>query len=350
MAGVFDHVVEVALAVEAMGLGAGGDCGAPGGEEGASGPVGGLIFEERGEVATVEGFVADTGDAGEGEQGREEVDGAGDLGDGAALGELGWPGDVADGADAAFIGGAFFAFHAAGPAVGVGAVVGEVDDDGVVGEVVLFEACEDAADIAVLVFQHGVGAAGLFGDFLGGLGGGLGDGFVFEAGPVRFGGGPGGVGGGEGDVAEEGLVFAAVDEVEGAVGADVNDVAFGADHFAVVFEGGVEVFAPMAGGVAEVFVEATGHGVVGPLGAVVPFAEGAGGVTGGFEGVGEGFFIEIEAFLAGGDAFDAAARVVAAGEEFGAGGGADGADEEAVEGDAGLGDGVDVGGGELGVA
>ncbi len=350
LAGVVDHVVEVALAIEAMGLGAGGDGGAPGGEEGAVGPVGLLVFEERGEVAAVEGFVADTGNAGEGEQGGEEVDGAGDLGDGAALGELGGPGDVADGADAAFVGLAFFAFHATGPAIGVGAVVGEVNDDGVFGEVVLFEAVEDAADIAVLVFEHGVGAAGLFGDFLGGLGGGLGDGFVFEAGPVGLGGGPGGVGGGEGDVAEEGFVFAAVDELEGAVGADIDDVAFGADHFAFVFEGGVEVFAPMAGGVAEVFVEAACHGVVGPLGTVVPFAEGTGGVTGGFEGVGEGFFVEVESFLAGGDAFDAASGVVAAGEELGAGGGTDGADEEAVEGDAGFGDGVDVGGGELGVA
>ncbi len=234
--------------------------------------------------------------------------------------------------------------------MGVGAVVGEEKDDGVVGEFEVVEALQNAADVPVLVLDHGEGAAGVGGVLLVGGGGVLRERLVFEFLPVGVGHGPRGVRGGERDEGEERAVLVFVDEGEGAVGADVDDVAGGADHAAVVVEGRVEVFAPVAGGVAEVFVEAAGPGVVGPLGAVVPFAEGAGGVAGGLEGVGDGFLREVEAFLSGGYAADAAARVPAAGEEFGAGGRADGLDVEAIERDAAAGDAVDVGRGDLAVA
>ena len=309
-----------------------------------------MFQEQRREIAAVERFGADTGNAGERREGREQVDGAGDLGDRVAGGKLGGPANPERRAHAAFVGGGFAVFHPAVVAERIGAVVGEVDDDGVFSDAEFFEAAENAANVGVLVFHHGKGATGFIELFAGGVGGGLGNGFIFEARPVGGGRGPRRVGRGEGHVAEKRFRAMALDEVEGAVGADIDDVAGGADHTAVFLEGRVEVFAPMAGGVAEVFVEAAGLRVVGPLAAVVPFAEGAGGVAGGFEGVGEGFFVEVETLEAGGDAAHAGAGVVAAGEEFGAGGSADGLDKKAVEADAAGGDGVDVGRADGGVA
>ena len=301
-----------------------------------------MFQEQRREIAAVERFGADTGNAGERREGREQVDGAGDLGDRVAGGKFGGPAHPERGAYAALVGGGFAVFHAAVVAERIGAVVGEVDDDGIFGDAEFFEEAENAADVGVLVFHHGEGAAGLVEFFAGGVGGGLRDGFILEARPVGGGRGPRRVGRGEGHVAEKRFRVMALDKVEGAVGADIDDVAGGADHTAVFLEGRVEVFAPMAGGVTEIFVEATGFGVVGPLAAVVPFAESAGGIAGGSEGVGEGFFVEVEALEAGGDAAHAGAGVVAAGEEFGAGGSADGLDKKAVEAHAAGGDGVDV--------
>ena len=77
------------------------------------------------------------------------------------------------------------------------------------------------------------------------------------------------------------------------VGQVVGDVALAADGLAVVLERRVEVVAPVAGGEAVVFVEAAGVGMVGLLDAVVPLAEGAGGVAGGFERLGDGLLVEV---------------------------------------------------------
>lgn len=87
-----------------------------------------------------------------------------------------------------------------------------------------------------------------------------------------------------------------------------------------------------------------------PLAAVVPFAEGARGVTGGFQRLGERFFLEIEPFLAGADAAHAGPRMIPAGEHLGTGGRADGTDEETVERHAIAGQGIDVRRGEIGIS
>ena len=71
--------------------------------------------------------------------------------------------------------------------------------------------------------------------------------------------------------------------------------------------------------------------MIGILRAVVPLAEGAGGVAGRLEGLGDGLLVEVQPLAAGRDAAHAAARMVAAGEELGARGRADRADEEPVE-------------------
>ena len=70
------------------------------------------------------------------------------------------PADEEGRAEAALVDGALAAFHAAVPAIGIGAVVREVNDDGVVLEFQIVETFEDAADVPVDVFTHGQGGAG----------------------------------------------------------------------------------------------------------------------------------------------------------------------------------------------
>ena len=115
------------------------------------------------------------------------------------------------------------------------------------------------------------------------------------------------------------------------VGQIVGDVSLAADQLPVVLQDRVEVLPPVAGGEAVEFVEAAGHGMVGILGAVVPFAEGRRDVAGGVEGVGDRLFVKVQPLGPRAHAMDSAARMVAAGEEFGPGGRAERADEEAIE-------------------
>ena len=92
-------------------------------------------------------------------EGGAEIDGAGDGLHLRAGGDLSRPAYKERRAHAAFVGGRLSAFHAARPAVAIRAVVREVDDDGIVLEVQFLEFGEDAADVAVLVLEHGLRAA-----------------------------------------------------------------------------------------------------------------------------------------------------------------------------------------------
>ena len=267
-----------------------------------------------------------------------------------AGGKFGGPPPVADGAHPAFVGSAFFTLQAASPAHGVRAIVGEVEDDGVLFQLVLGQLLEDAAHIAILVFHHGEGAAGLVRVFLLRFGGLLGERKIFEALPIRLRHAPWGVGGGEGNVAKERFLVVPPDEAEGAVGADIHEVSPGPDHAAIFFEGSIEVFAPVAGGIAEELIKTACGRMVGPLAAVMPFSKGPGGVSGGLKGIREGFFCEVQPFPARGDAAHTAARVVASGEHFGTGRGADRANEKVLKGYSGAGNAINVWRTDLGVA
>ena len=310
----------------------------------------GAFAQQRGEVAAVDAFVADARHARQGVQGGAQVDGPGDGLHLRAGGDPSGPADEQGGADAAFVGRAFLALHPAGPSRGVRSVVGKIDDDRVVLEVQFLEFRQDATDVAVLVLEHGPDAAGGVGFLVLRIGRGLGDGLVLAADPILRRYGKRRVRRREGHVAQEGLGFVAVDELQRLFGQDVDDVALRGFHHPVVLERGVEIFAPVAGRVAPEGIEAAGERVVRPLAAVVPFAEDPRDVAGGLERVGEGLFVEVHALLSGGDPVDAEPPMVAAGQEFGTGGGADGLDEETVEVRAGLGEGVDVGRGHLAIA
>ena len=147
---------------------------------------------------------------------------------------------------------------------------------------------------------------------------------------------------GEGHVAQEGLSLVAINELEGLLGQDVDDVAFGRLHDAVVLEWSIEVFTPMAGGVAPEGIETAGERVVRPLAAIVPLAKNPRDVAGGLEGVGEGLLVEVHTLMSGGDAGDAEATVVASGQELRASGGADRLHEEAIEVRSALGERIDI--------
>ena len=90
--------------------------------------------------------------------------------------------------------------------------------------------------------------------------------------------------------------------------------------------------------------------MVRPLAAVMPFAEDAGDVASGLEGFGKGMLVQIHALLSGRNAVDSCPSVVAAGQEFSTRRRADGLDVKAIEVRSGLGDRIDVRGGELLVA
>ena len=152
---------------------------------------------------------------------------------------------------------------------------------------------------------------------------------------------------GEGHVAQEGFALVAIDELQGLLGQDVDDVALGGLHDAIVLERRVEVFAPVSGSVAPEGIETAGERVIRPLATVVPLAEDARHVACSLEGIGEGLLVEVHALLAGGDTVHAEATVVAPGEELGASGGADWLYKEAIEVCAALGERVEVRGCEL---
>ena len=262
--------------------------------------------------------------------------GGGEVGSGLDLaGPAGGEGD----AEAAFI----HVLLLAAPWAVVGfvfedaAVVTGEDDEGVVGKVQLVQGVEDLADAVVHVLDEGdefgpdVGHAWLAGfDFFDPVG-------RWLNGVVR---------GVVSEIEEEGGVFRAAggDVIHGPLGEEVGCMALGVDDVAVVAHEVVavaEVGPVIVHHVAEEAVEVVEPPVergVGRFQAEVPLADDGAVVAGGLE-VGrnhDGIVGEVAPGVFGpvaDDAGDAHAVGVAAGEECGAGGGADGAvGEEVVHG------------------
>ena len=343
LTGIGDHVVEHPATVEPVGLRACADLAVLVREDEAwrQGQRG--AEQQRRQIDAVEGFGADARHAGERGERGEEIDRAGDVADHPAGFDLARPPHEERRTHAAFIDGAFAPLHPAGPTKTVRTVVGKINHNGVFAEAQCIKFSEHAAHVPVLVFQHRVGAARMVGVFLRRIGRELDELGILEIVPVFFRCGPRRVRGGKRNVTEKGFRAVAVDEVEGLVGAKIDDVAALADHLAIVLQRWVEVFAPMTGRVPVVFVETAGHGVIGPLAAVVPFAEGARGVTARLKGVGEGFLVGVQTFESGGDAAHAAARMIATGEKLGPGRRAHRANIIAIKLRTVAADGVDVG-------
>ena len=294
----------------------------------------GGVFEEGDEAFAVLWLISGGLGGGDFDQGGVEIDVDGrDAAGRAGFGDAG-PADDEGDAGAAFVEAAFAAaeggvvgdvaafFHEAFAFVAAdAAVVAGEDEDGVVAEVEFIKLGHDATDAFVDAGDHGgvdrvvvTGDAGLGFEFL----------YEFFLGLI------GGVDTEVGEVEEEGGVFFALDEVDGFVGEEVSEVGvFGDVGFGVGLE--VDVFAIGDEG----FVEAAFAGVMAAAFAEVPFAEHGGGVTGGFEGLGEDGDVEGEAGdVIGGaegaglpveavdaaDGVDAGAGTVLAAHEGGAGG------------------------------
>ena len=226
--------------------------------------------------------------------------------------------------------------------MGVRAVIGEIDHQRILGETQLIELRQHASHIAVLVFKHRIGAAGVVGVLLFRIHGRLGDEQVPEFSPIALRCRPGRMRGGEGDVAEKRLLPVPHDEIQRLVRADIHDVALRPHHPAVLFQRRIEVLAPVPRGVAEIFREAAPRRVIRVLRAVVPFSEGSRRITRRLERIGEGFLIEVDPLLPGRDPCHAGARVIASGEHLRAGGRAERADVEVLQGRPVRGDRVDV--------
>src|SRR5262245_14949577 len=95
-------------------------------------------------------------------------------------------------------------------------------------------------------------------------------------------------------IAEEWPIAIRLDEGDRLVGQIVGDVAFAAHGLAIVFKRRIEVFAPMPGREAVVFLEAARVGMVGPLAAVVPFAERAGAIAEGAKNLSESCLVQVK--------------------------------------------------------
>ncbi len=236
-------------------------------------------------------------------------------------------------ADAAFVGGALAALHAAVPARPVGAVVAKVDNDRVVGDAHVVQLVEQTADIPINVLAHGQSRADVAEVLLLGFAVAHLELEVLELVPPAIGNLHRGMRGVVGEVAEE--RFARLDrighELHRLVGEVVDAEAFALHEPAVVFQRRAEVVAPVAGAEAVILVKAAPVRVVGILHPVVPLAEGPGPVSARLEGVADGRLIQVESFTACGGAVDASAGMVTARQELRAGGGADGADVESIE-------------------
>ncbi len=139
------------------------------------------------------------------------------------------------------------------------------------------------------------------------------------------------MGHGERHVADKRFRRVAVDEVECLVRAEVHDVARLAHHSTVLFEGRIEVLAPMPRTVPVVLVEPACHQVVRPLAAVVPLAECSRHIARRVKSVGDGAFIQIEPFQSGGNSAHAAARMIAPSQELSPRRNTDRTHEEPVE-------------------
>ena len=133
-----------------------------------------------------------------------------------------------------------------------------------------------------------------------------------------------------------------LDGAERLFRADTDDVAIGFYHVPVLLRGCVKTSPPVAGGVAEIFVEHATLRVMGILGTVVPFPESPGRVSGRFQGICEVLLVEVDPLAPGGNSLGTRAPMVTAGEHLGTGGGAKGANEEIFQRGPVLCDGVDV--------
>ena len=305
--------------------------------------------QQRAEITSIQGELTHPRDLGKIEERGEQIDRAGDLRDPLSGGEPSGPAEVTDTPYTSFIRGPLFALHPPIPAPRTGAVIRKIEDDGVFFEFQVFEFVQDTTHVGILIFHHGEGTSGMFKRLACRFGGALFEGSVFESFPIRCWNGPGRMGGGKRDIAEKRLVLMNLNEFQCTIGASVDNIALRSDHATVFFEFSVEVFSPMPLRIPHELIEATGHGVIGPLRSIVPLAESTGRITGTLTGVGQRLFHQIQSLLSGGNAAHTPARMVASRKKFGSRWRTNRADKKTIQRNPLLGEGINLGCGDLSI-
>ena len=219
------------------------------------------------------------------------------------------------------MGAAFAALHAGVVAVGVWAVVREINKNGVVGDFEFLELGQDAAHVVVDVFAHriGTGDCGIV-DALG---------LIFPPIPLRD--LPGSVWRVVGDVAEKRALVVHLDKLNCRICQRIDDKPIRLHHRTVVIEGGVKVIVPVPSTKAKKLIETLPVRVVGVLRAVVPFAECACHVPRAFQQLGDSDLVRPHDFMPACHAVHPGADVVAPREQTGPCWGTNRADKEPIE-------------------
>ena len=107
-------------------------------------------------------------------------------------------------------------------------------------------------------------------------------------------------------IAEERTIFVFGDEFQGMVCQIINYESLSSYDFSVMLENRIEIISPVPGAETVIIVETPGVRVIGILSAVVPFPISRGYISGRFECIADGFFVNIQSFLSGRDAAHAA--------------------------------------------
>lgn len=152
---VDDHVIELAFMIEPITLSAYAHAASPVGEDHPVRPIAPSPQQNRLEAHTIKGFFRGEPDSCQVGQGRQQIDGGGNLPDSHPRLDVPRPANQKGNSDAAFIGRSFAPLHVSVPAPAVRAIVAEVNDNGVVGQLQLVELAQDAAHVPVDVFTHG---------------------------------------------------------------------------------------------------------------------------------------------------------------------------------------------------
>src|SRR3954471_38982 len=117
-------------------------------------PLAGGAEKQGGEINAVERFGSDASYPREFRQRGEQIDRPGDLRHHSARRDMTRPADEKGSADAAFISGAFAAFHSAVPAPAVRTVVGKINYNRVVAQFQLVEPPQYPSDVVIEVLRH----------------------------------------------------------------------------------------------------------------------------------------------------------------------------------------------------
>ena len=306
-----------------------------------SGQLLAAAFQQRTQADAVQGRPGRLRHAAQVQQRRVQVDVRSDLAHDPRLGQPRGPADEQRHAAAAFVNARLAAPHARVVQLDArrAAVVGEEHDDRIAGQLEFVECGQQPPHVVVDVLAHPVKGGHVVGQTLG---------VESVEVPVRH--LERRMRGVVGDVAEQRLLAARTQKANRLVGQHVGDVALRRNRLSAANQLGVEIVVDVPVVETEELVEPLAGRRVGELFAVVPFAEARGAIAAGAQRFGQGDLVPPHRLLAVRHAPHAAPQRVAARQQSRSRGRAKRIDVEPLELHAGLGQGVDVGRLQVGIA